>query len=143
MSNWLVSEKPVFLSEGLLLVRVITGGFLAFHGWEIFDGEVMNGYLEWDQFKGTSGGRSLVYAGKFAELLAGVLLTVGLFTRLAAIIAMGTLAYIAFFIGHGKVWYEDQHPFLFVLLAFVFLISGGGRWSADHFLFNRKTKSHA
>ncbi len=40
-----------------------------------------------------------------------------------------------FFVGHGKIWYEDQHPFLFVLLAFVFFFIGGGKWSVDYLLF--------
>ena len=128
---------------GLLLVRVITGGFLVYHGWEIFSPAKMNEYLQWDMFKNNSAGKLLVYMGKGAELLGGGLLAIGLFTRVAASMIIATMCYISFFVGHGKVWYDDQHPFLFVLLGIVFLFAGGGNCSADHLIFNkRQTNDH-
>jgi putative oxidoreductase len=66
------------------------------------------------------------------------MLTLGLFTRLAAIILLGTMGYIAFFVGHGIIWYDDQHPFMFVLLAIVYLVMGGGKWSLDARLFAQR-----
>ena len=79
-----------------------------------------------------------MYAGKAAELVAGILLTLGLFTRLGALICIGTLAYITFILGHGKFWYEDQHPFMFVLFGLLFLFSGPGAWSLDEWWFGGK-----
>ena len=116
------------------------GYFMFYHGWEIFDAKAMNSYLQWDMFKNSSSGKTMVYAGKAAELAGGLFLFIGLYTRIAAIILIGTMAYISFFVGHGKIWYDDQHPFLFVLLGFVFFFMGGGRWSADHFLFKNKNE---
>jgi putative oxidoreductase len=80
----------------------------------------------------------MVYAGKATELIAGIFLLLGLFTRVAAIILAFTLGYIAFFVGHGKVWYEDQHPFLFVLLFIVIFFTGAGRYSLDNILFGKR-----
>jgi putative oxidoreductase len=37
--------------------------------------------------------------------------------------------------GHGKIFSDDQHPFLFVLLSLVFFFSGPGKWSMDELLF--------
>jgi putative oxidoreductase len=48
------------------------------------------------------------------------------------------MTFIAFFIGHGRIHMEDQHPFLFVLLALVFVFTGPGKWSLDSLLFGRK-----
>ena len=110
---------------------------MIYHGMEVFSEEKMKGYLQWDMFKGSSFAGIMVYAGKAAEFVGGVLLFLGLFTRLAALLLAGTMAYIAFFVGHGKVWYEDQHPFLFVLLALVFFFTGGGRWSTDYILLKK------
>lgn len=110
---------------------------MIYHGWEVFSSQTMNEYLKWDMFKDTSSGKFMVYAGKSAELIGGILLFLGLFTRIAAIILALTLGYIAFFVGHGKIWYDDQYPFLFVLLDLVFLFLGGGRWSADYILLKR------
>ena len=41
------SAEPVRLSWGIALVRVITGAFLIFHGWECFDAEKMKMYAGW------------------------------------------------------------------------------------------------
>jgi putative oxidoreductase len=135
--NKLLSPSPLAQPTGIAILRVITGFFMIYHGWEIFDAAKMNGYLDWDLFK-TSTGKTLVYAGKAAELIGGIFLFLGLFTRIAAIILVLTMAYIAFFVGHGKVWYEDQHPFLFVLLGLVFVFTGPGAWSLDRILFNKR-----
>jgi uncharacterized membrane protein YphA (DoxX/SURF4 family) len=94
-------------------------------------------YASWDLFKNTFSPSFLVYTGKSAELVAGFLLFVGLATRVAAIIVMITFIYISFFVGHGKVWYDDQHPFMFVLIAIVFLVTGPGAWSMDELLFQQ------
>ena len=137
--NKSLSPFPFWQAAGLTLVRLVVGYFMIYHGWEVFSAEKMNGYLQWDMFKNSSG-KTMVYLGKGAELVGGVLLCIGLFTRIAAVILMGTMAYIAFFVGHGKIWYDDQHPFLFVLLGAVFLFIGGGPLSADHFLFKKKSR---
>ena len=63
-------------------------------------------------------------------------MALGLFTRASALIIIGTMAYISFFIGHGKVWYEDQHPFMFVLIALIYVVMGGGKWSLDRKIFD-------
>ncbi len=122
----------------MALIRIITGFFMIYHGYEVFDAKIMNGYLTWDMFKDGSMGKLLVYAGKVAELIAGVLLFIGLFTRLSAIVIAVTMLSISLFVGKGRIWYEDQHPFLFVLLALVFVFTGPGSWSVD----NRNRDSH-
>jgi putative oxidoreductase len=134
--NRFFSSSPIWQTAGLTLVRMIVAVFMIYHGWEVFSKGEMDKYLQWDVFKNSSG-KLLVYMGKGSELVGGVLLFVGLFTRIAALILIGTMSYIAFFVGHGKIWYEDQYPFLFALLAFVFLFMGGGKWSIDHLLFKK------
>ena len=113
------------------------GVFLIYHGWEVFNEAIMSRYLGWDQFKSSSG-KALAYIGKIAELVAGILFVLGLFTRVASLITIGVMGYIAFFIGHGIVWYDDQHPFLFILLALVFFFTGPGNFSLDKMIFNNK-----
>ncbi|GAB4411878.1 MAG: hypothetical protein OHK0039_17370 [Bacteroidia bacterium] len=121
---------PYWPHQGLGLVRIIFGLLLIYHGKEVFQPDVMAGYLDWAPFQG-AGGRVWVYVGKSSELIAGLSLALGLFTRLGAMLCMGTLAYVTFFVGQGRFWYEDQHPFMFVLMGLLFFFTGPGAWSLD------------
>lgn len=133
-----LSSSPLWQNQGIAFIRLIVGFFMIYHGWEVFSAEKMNGYLGWDQFKNISAGKFLVYLGKATELVGGIFLFIGLFTRLACVILIITMLYIAFVVSHGKIWYEDQHPFLFVLLGLVFIFTGPGSMSLDRVLFDKK-----
>lgn len=136
--NKVFSSSPIWQQQGLGLIRIITGFFMIYHGYEVFDSETMNGYLTWEMFKDRPSGKFLIYTGKIAELIAGILLFIGLFTRLSAIVIALTMLSISLFVGKGRIWYEDQHPFLFVLLALVFVFAGPGSWSIDNLLDREK-----
>ena len=134
MMHKFLSASPIYQDLSLAFIRILTGLLMVYHGWEIFDAATMKGYLEWDMFKNPSG-NTMIYLGKGAELVSGILLTLGLLTRLGALMLLFSMTYIAFFVGHGKVWYGDQHPFMFVLLAIIYLSVGGGPYSLDKRLF--------
>ncbi|MBX9781696.1 MAG: DoxX family protein [Chitinophagaceae bacterium] len=133
--NKLLSPQPIWQHNGIAIIRIVVGIFMLYHGWEVFSAEKMKVYFEWEPFKGSAW---LPYVGKATEFVAGLLLALGLFTRIGALLMIGTLAYIAFFVGHGKVWYDDQHPFLFVLLGLVFVFTGPGGFALDNFIFRKK-----
>ena len=133
----LFSAAPLWPDAGLAFVRVIVGFFMIYHGWEVFDEAKMKEYITWDSFKAYSSPAFMVYLGKIAELVAGVMMAVGFLTRIGSLFLICTMFYISFFVGHGKVWYEDQHPFLFVLLGFVFFFLGSGKYSVDHSIFKK------
>jgi putative oxidoreductase len=130
------SAEPFWQNNGIALIRIIFGALLIYHGKEVFDSELMKGYAEWETFKNTPA-KLMVYAGKGAEFVAGIFLFLGLFTRLGALIVIGTFLYITFFVGHGKFWYEDQHPFMFFLFGLLFIFTGPGAWSLDKSIFKR------
>ncbi len=69
------------------------------------------------------------------ELVAGVLITLGLFTRVAAFIASGEMA-VAYFMGHfpKSFWPGVNMGDAAILFCFVFLYiaaAGPGAWSID------------
>jgi putative oxidoreductase len=132
------STQPIWYDGGLFVVRLILGIFMAYHGWEVFDKAKMAEYTTWDAFKNDASPVFMVYLGKGAELVGGILLILGWLTRVGAIIIVCTMAYIAFFVGNGIVWYNDQHPFMFVLLGLVFLFTGPGRYSLDAAMERKK-----
>jgi len=133
----LFSPGPWWQEAGFFLIRIITGFFITFHGWEVFDEAKMKDYISWDTFQASS---FMPYMGKAAELTGGILLLLGFLTRIGCLIIIGTFAYITFLVGHGKFWMDDQHPFLFVLLALVFFFAGGGRYSLDQVIFSTLKK---
>jgi putative oxidoreductase len=76
------------------------------------------------------------------ELVGGLLILLGLFTRPAAFIASGEMA-VAYFMGHftpSAFWPLQNGGELAVLYCFAFLylaVAGGGRWSLDYMLRRR------
>ena len=77
----------------------------------------------------------LIILAALIEMVGGLLLLVGLFTRLAALVMSGEMAF-AYFIAHApKSFYPAVNGgTLAVLYCFVFLylvFAGGGPWSID------------
>jgi len=132
------SSKGMMQSNGIACIRILVGIFLIYHGWEIFDAAKMKEYTTWETFKHSPSPSFMPYLGKASEFIGGLLLTAGLFTRVASLIIIGTMLYISLIIGSGKIWYEDQYPFLFALLALVFIFTGPGNFSADKIIFDNR-----
>ena len=136
--NKFFSSSPIYTEPILAIVRVVTGLLMVYHGWEVFDDEKMKVYFEWDSFKKFSKPILMIYLGKVAELVAGILLSLGILTRFGSLLLISIMIYITFFVGEGRFWYQEQHPFLFILLGIIYLFYGGGRYSLDHLLFKKR-----
>ena len=132
------SSQPVWPQQTLAIIRIVVGLLMVYHGKEIFEPALMNTYASWDTFKGSAYANTLVYLGKGAEFVAGIMLALGLLTRVGALVLIATMVYITFVLGHGKFWYEDQHPFMFVLMGILFLFMGGGTYSLDYLFFSKR-----
>jgi putative oxidoreductase len=78
---------------------------------------------------------SLLFAAAVLEIALGVLLTAGLFTRIAGLIASGEMAF-AYFTAHfpKSFWPGVNGGSEAILYCFIFLyfaFAGGGVWSID------------
>jgi putative oxidoreductase len=121
--TWLSRWQPQILAilrivAGLLLLEHATMKF--FH----FPAPLMPGPLP-----------TLLIAAGIIELVTGLLITLGLFTRIAAFIASGELA-AAYFIGHfpKSFWPGINMGEAAILYCFLFLYiaaAGPGAWSID------------
>jgi putative oxidoreductase len=120
-----------FKEEGLAILRIITGLLMAYHGIEALDSSKIAEYSQWDSIRSLPYPYFMAALGKWVELIGGLLLAAGLFTRLAALAVAGVMLFICFKLGTGKFYYDDQHPFLFVLLTAVWFLLGSGPWSLD------------
>ena len=77
----------------------------------------------------------LLLAAAVIELVCGTLITLGLFTRIAAFIASGEMA-VAYFMGHMShgFWPALNQGEAAILFCFIFLYlsaAGPGKWSVD------------
>lgn len=133
----LLSPNPLWYNEGLVAIRVLVGALMAYHGQEIFDRSIMVGYLEWEVIKALPAPEFATYLGKTMELITGVCFILGIFTRIAALIMAADMLFICFYVGSGKFYYQDQHPFLFALIALVFFFTGPVKWSLDEKIFGK------
>lgn len=130
------SPAGFWQGPALSLARILAGLFMAYHGYEIFDGKKMDDYEKWMGELEYSNPAFMAYLGKGLELASGILLILGLFTRIALLAMAGTMSGICFGLGQGRIFMEDQHPFLFILIAFVLFFTGPGKWSLDHVFFH-------
>lgn len=127
---------------GLLLVRGVVGAVLMAHGFpklfhsapflELFP---KFGFPAW-----------MVYVAGVVEFFGGLLLGLGLFTRLAAFFISGQF-FVAFLKVHWKLheraWYGflgtgDEYPLVLCVLAFLLFTLGAGALSLDRLLFKGK-----
>lgn len=131
MNTWFTARPLKNFDTVYALLRMVTGFFILFHGWEVFDPALMTDYAKWLTDLQFPAPAVMAYLGKSAEFAGGVCLMAGFATRFATIPVILTMLGVAFGMGKGKVWYEDQHPFMFVLLGILFLSGGGGKWSID------------
>jgi putative oxidoreductase len=113
----------------LSVLRIVTALLFLQHGTAKFFGfPHVNAFdnLQWASLLGAAG---------VLELVGGLLMLIGLFTRPAAFILSGFMA-VAYFMAHAT---QGFYPLLnqgelAVLYCFVFLylsVAGGGAWSAD------------
>jgi putative oxidoreductase len=117
--------------SGLAIIRIVTGLLMLYHGLELFDSAKMDEYLKWDVIKKLPVPEIMVYIGKGIELVGGIFFILGFLTRIAALFMAINMFFICFYVGNGKFYYEDQHPFVFGLLCLVFFFSGADIWSLD------------
>lgn len=121
--------KPLssYSSQGYALMRIVVGFLFLWHGAQKLFGipSPMPGGVP----------AFIIYIAGPIELIGGILVMIGLFTRWAAFLASGLMA-AAYWMAHGT---KALLPFqnggeLAVVYCFVFLFistQGGGIWSVD------------
>jgi putative oxidoreductase len=136
--NRFLSTQPIFEAGGLAILRIIVGLLMAYHGLEVFESTKIEEYAKWDSIKILPAPLFMAYLGKGLELVTGCCFVLGLFTRPASLLMAVNMLFICFKVATGKFWNDDQHPFLFALVALVFFFTGPGNLSLDKVFFNRK-----
>ena len=136
--KFLLTDEPLSSQEtGLTFLRILTGLLMAYHGLDSFDPATMAEYNTWEVLQKIPYSGFMIALGKWVELIAGLFLALGLFTRLSALCIAIVMTFVCFKVGNGRFYYEDQHPFIFAVLTLVWFFHGGGPWSLDRWLKKR------
>ena len=114
---------------GMLVLRIATGLLLANHGYtKLMKFSALKYKFMNFMHLGSTISLSLII---FAELICGVLLILGLFTRFACIpiiIGMGVVVFVA---SNGHIFAEGERGMIFLAATITILLCGPGKISVD------------
>ena len=126
MSRWRLAFEPHVLS----LLRIITGLLYLEHGlFKLFDFPAMPNHRAYVLFSLVPGLAGLL------ETIGGFLVTIGLYTRIAAFILSGEMAF-AYFMSHAPRGFfplrnGGESAILFCFIFLYLAVAGAGVWSVD------------
>lgn len=127
-----LSKAPMDLA--VLILRIFSGAFMMTHGVPKVQ-KIMGGDLSFGDPIGLGPEISLILTA-FAEAFCGLLIVLGLGTRLASIPLIITMG-VAGFIHHASDPFGGKEKALLFLLIFVvLLITGGGKYSMEQRIVN-------
>lgn len=136
MINKLIGTRPLNADLGILLLRVIFGGFFVYYGsYKVASyHEILPVFTDYIGI----GAKLSFHLVIFAELVCGFLVLIGFWTRLA-VIPIFIAMFVAYFIAHAKDPFTiKQIALLYLLLSLVVFILGSGKYSVDALLQKRK-----
>lgn len=137
-----LNQSPGVWYDGIALVRIMVGIMLIFHGWQLFTAHDMGLFTDLFFNMSIPFPEAVAYTGKIIELVGGLLLVVGLFTRLVTALLFISFLLVTFGLGEGRILSDNQLPFLYALISLIFFFTGAGRLSIDFILFiNRREDS--
>jgi len=136
-------SKSRLQNLGLLFLRLLMGIGIAAHGWGKFSGD-MGGFAEGavGMKMGLPAPLFLAWVAALSEGLGGILIALGLLTRVAAFFVLCVMA-TAFFIFHGAdPWNVKELAFLYGTVALALIFTGSGCYSVDALIFGKKGPSN-
>lgn len=136
------SQSPGVWYDGIALVRIMVGLMLIFEGWQLFEINNLNGFADLLFNMAIPFQEAMMHTGRLVELIGGFFLILGLFTRVITALLFLTFMFITFGMGEGKVFSDNQLPFLLALVSLIFFFTGAGRLSIDYILFVNRKDDH-
>ncbi|CAM5251235.1 DoxX family protein [Streptomyces aurantiogriseus] len=129
------------MDAGLLVLRLVTGLLIAGHGVQkvsfLLGGQGLAGGTEEFRRDGFRGGRLTALVAGGSQLGAGLFLTAGLLTPLAATAAAGVMTVAVTVKWPKGLWVQNdgyEYPLVLVVVSAALALTGPGGWSLDEAL---------
>ncbi|MGW7384843.1 DoxX family protein [Streptomyces sp. NPDC054794] len=129
------------MDTGLLLLRLVVGLLIAGHGVQkvshLLGGNGLAGGTEEFRRDGFRGGTLTALVAGGSQIGAGLFLSAGLLTPLAAMAAMGVMTVAGTVKRPKGLWVQNdgyEYPLVLVVISAALALTGPGRWSLDHAL---------
>ena len=138
MLNFLFKSKPDYINFGLLFYRLALGISMFYHGYlKYVSGE--QGLYKVGAMLSAFGvpiGFEVILGtiASYAEMVGGILIIIGLFTRIGSILIIGTLA-VATILNLNGNFFSWDYPSQMGFGAIMLFFAGAGRYSLDKALF--------
>ena len=136
MRNRILHYSSLNTDLASLLLRLIFGGMFIYYGYMKID--MFNQYASmFPDYLGL-GHKPTYMLVTFFEFMGGILLVLGLQTRMA-IVPIFIIMVVAYFVAHkNDTFIVKQIVFVYMLLSIVVFILGSGKFSMDRLLFRKK-----
>jgi putative oxidoreductase len=135
MIRWLTSLQP----WGALCMRLVLGLAMLLHGWQkiapfhsLHSHDLLSGMEHFCHYVASLGlPYWLGYISVLAEFLGGILLLLGLLTRLAAFMVAGNMLVALLFVNIHQGYHGSEYTLALIALALMLLFHGPGAAALD------------
>lgn len=144
LNNFLLNISPAFINFAALLIRLFIGICFIIHGLGklgLVGSGNMTGFEGWLKSLGVPFAKLQARLAMIFEVVGGVLMTIGLFTRVGALLCFFTMI-VAAFIGHKGGGYlitnnppGNEYAINLAVILVVLVLIGPGIYSLDFLLF--------
>lgn len=138
MLNFLFKSKPDYINFGLLFYRLALGISMFYHGYLKYVSGEQGLYKVGAMLSalGVSSGFEVILGtiASYAEMVGGILLIIGLFTRIGTLLVVGSLA-VATILNLNGNFFSWDYPSQMAFGAIMLFFAGAGRYSLDKALF--------
>lgn len=137
----MIKDQAKLASLGVLILRVLMGAGIAYHGY----GKVFGGHMAMlvpgVEKMGFPMPEVFAWAAALSEFAGGILIVLGLFTRVAAFFVFCTMS-VAWMIAHGADPFQAKELALaYWTISLALMLIGGGQYSFDAKCCGKKSSS--
>lgn len=123
--------NELFLNLGLLVLRVLCGAGVAYHGFQKIFGGMMDKFASGVGAMGFPVPTAFAWAAALSEFGGGLLLILGLQTRVGAFLVFAVMSVAAFIAQKADAFQMKELALAYWAMSGAILLTGPGRFSLD------------